>query len=147
LNLTDQQKIRIGSCAWSFQDWRGAFYLPDLPESRWLEFYANYFPAVEVDSTFHAAPAEDIVRRWVEMTPAPFRFTCKLPRQITHVATVSRRPHEKPHLPSSTDQLTRHHAANETRRTSDQHTHKHLPLERFTEGVKGAGFDSFFPAL
>ena len=88
LNLTDQQKIRIGSCAWSFQDWRGAFYLPDLPESRWLEFYANYFPAVEVDSTFHAAPAEDIVRRWVEMTPAPFRFTCKLPRQITHVCRL-----------------------------------------------------------
>ncbi len=84
LNLTDQQKIRIGSCAWSFQDWRGVFYPPDLPESRWLEFYANYFPAVEVDTTFHAPPAEDTVRRWVEITPAAFRFTCKLPRQITH---------------------------------------------------------------
>jgi len=85
LNLTDQQKIRIGSCAWSFQDWRGVFYPPELPESRWLEFYANYLAAVEVDSTFHAAPTEDIVRRWVEMTPTAFRFTCKLPRQITHI--------------------------------------------------------------
>jgi uncharacterized protein YecE (DUF72 family) len=88
LNLTDQQKIRIGSCAWSFQDWRGVFYPPDLPESRWLEFYANYFPAVEVDTTFHAAPAEDTVRRWVEITPAVFRFTCKLPRQITHTCRL-----------------------------------------------------------
>jgi uncharacterized protein YecE (DUF72 family) len=88
LNLTEQQKIRIGSCAWSFQDWRGVFYPPDLPESRWLEFYANYFPAVEVDSTFHATPAEDNVRRWVEMTPAAFRFTCKLPRQITHACRL-----------------------------------------------------------
>ena len=85
MNLTDQQKIRIGSCAWSFQDWRGVFYPPELPESRWLEFYANYLAAVEVDSTFHAAPTEDIVRRWVEMTPTAFRFTCKLPRQITHI--------------------------------------------------------------
>jgi len=85
LNLSDQQKIRIGSCAWSFQDWRGVFYPPDLPESRWIEFYSNYLTAVEVDSTFHAVPAEDTVRRWVEMTPAAFRFTCKLPRQITHV--------------------------------------------------------------
>jgi uncharacterized protein YecE (DUF72 family) len=84
LNLIDQQKIRIGSCAWSFEDWHGAFYPLDLPESHWLEFYANYLPAVEVDSTFHAAPAENSVRRWVEMTPASFRFTCKLPRQITH---------------------------------------------------------------
>jgi uncharacterized protein YecE (DUF72 family) len=85
LNLTDQQKIRIGSCAWSFDDWRGMFYPQELPESRWLEFYANYFPAVEVDTTFHAVPAEDTVRRWVELTPSAFRFTCKLPRHITHV--------------------------------------------------------------
>ena len=84
MNLTDQQKIRIGACAWSFDDWRGAFYPPDLPNSQWLEFYANYFPAVEVDSTFYAAPSEKTVRRWIEMTPAAFRFACKLPRDITH---------------------------------------------------------------
>jgi uncharacterized protein YecE (DUF72 family) len=94
LDLTDQQKIRIGSCAWSFQDWRGVFYPPDLPESRWLEFYANYFPAVEVDSTFHVAPAEDTLRRWVEMTPANFRFTCKLPRRITHICRLHECPDE-----------------------------------------------------
>jgi uncharacterized protein YecE (DUF72 family) len=84
LNLTDQQKIRIGACAWTFDDWRGAFYPPDLPNSQWLEFYANYFPAVEVDSTFYAAPSENTVRRWIEVTPAAFRFACKLPRDITH---------------------------------------------------------------
>jgi uncharacterized protein YecE (DUF72 family) len=84
LNLTDQQKIRIGACAWSFDDWRGAFYPPDLPNSQWLEFYANYFPTVEVDSTFYAAPSENTVRRWIEVTPAAFRFACKLPRDITH---------------------------------------------------------------
>jgi uncharacterized protein YecE (DUF72 family) len=84
LNLTDQQKIHIGACAWSFDDWRGAFYPPDLPNSQWLEFYANYFPAVEVDSTFYAAPSENTARRWIEMTPAAFRFACKLPRDITH---------------------------------------------------------------
>ena len=84
MNLTDQQKIRIGACAWSFDGWRGAFYPPDLPNSQWLEFYANYFPAVEVDSTFYADPSENTVRRWIEMTPAAFRFACKLPRDITH---------------------------------------------------------------
>jgi uncharacterized protein YecE (DUF72 family) len=39
---------------------------------------------VEVDSTFYRAPAEEIARRWVEMTPSHFRFTCKLPKEITH---------------------------------------------------------------
>lgn len=88
MNLIDQQKIRIGSCAWSFEDWRGVFYPHDLPESQWLQFYAEYFPTVEVDSTFHAAPAENSVRRWAEATPANFRFTCKLPRQITHICRL-----------------------------------------------------------
>jgi len=89
LNLIDQQKIRIGSCAWSFEDWRGVFYPTDLPEGHWLEFYANYFTAVEVDSTFHAIPPENSVRRWIQMTPNDFGFTCKLPRQITHISRLN----------------------------------------------------------
>jgi uncharacterized protein YecE (DUF72 family) len=84
LNLIHQQKIRIGTCAWGFKDWRLAFYPPDLPESHWLEFYARTFPAVEIDSTFYSPPSADIARRWVELTPAQFRFSCKLPRAITH---------------------------------------------------------------
>lgn len=84
MNLIDQQKIRIGTCAWSFDEWSGALYPKDWPSNRWLEFYARYFPAVEVDSTFYSAPSETVARRWIEMTPATFRFTCKLAREITH---------------------------------------------------------------
>jgi uncharacterized protein YecE (DUF72 family) len=84
LNLSAQQKIRVGTCAWSFEEWRGNFYPADLPPSRWLEFYARYFPAIEVDSTFYNTPAEATIHRWAESTPASFRFACKLPREITH---------------------------------------------------------------
>jgi uncharacterized protein YecE (DUF72 family) len=88
VNLTEQQKIRIGACAWSFDGWRGPFYPLDLPESEWLEFYARYFPAVEVDSTFYTVPGEHAVRRWVDATPAGFRFAAKLPREITHACRL-----------------------------------------------------------
>ena len=64
------------------------FYPRGLPEAHWLEFYANYFTAVELDSTFHAVPSENSVWRWVQMTPTDFRFTCKLPRQITHASRL-----------------------------------------------------------
>jgi len=84
VNLNQQQKIRIGACAWGFDDWREVFYPRDLPESRWLEFYARHFPTVEIDSTFYAAPGPDVVRRWLDVTPSHFRFSCKLPREITH---------------------------------------------------------------
>ena len=84
MNLNDQQKIRVGACAWGFEEWREVFYPSDLPESHWLEFYARYFPTVEIDSTFYAAPTPDSVRRWLDLTPPHFRFSCKLPRAITH---------------------------------------------------------------
>ena len=88
MKLTDQQKIRLGACAWSFEEWRGSFYPAELPDDRRLEFYSRYFSAVEVDSTFYAAPSEQTVMRWVESTPAPFRFACKLPRSITHACRL-----------------------------------------------------------
>lgn len=88
MKLTDQQKLRIGACAWSFEEWRGTFYPADLPASRWLEFYSHYFPAVEIDSTFYNAPAERTVLRWMDSTPATFRFACKLPREITHACRL-----------------------------------------------------------
>lgn len=84
MNLLEQQKIRIGTCGWSFEEWSGALYPPGWPSNRALEFYSRYFPAVEIDSTFYSAPPEEVARRWVEMTPSSFRFTCKLPREITH---------------------------------------------------------------
>ncbi|HJT82507.1 MAG TPA: DUF72 domain-containing protein [Chthoniobacterales bacterium] len=84
MNLNDQQKIRIGTSAWGFKDWQPSFYPPEVPESHWLEFYARYFPAVEIDSTFYGPPSAEVARRWVEVTPGHFRFTCKLPRAITH---------------------------------------------------------------
>jgi uncharacterized protein YecE (DUF72 family) len=84
LNLNHQHKIRIGTCAWSFDEWREVFYPRDLPTSEWLPWYARFFPTVEIDSTFYAPPQPGAVLRWVEETPAHFRFSCKLPRDITH---------------------------------------------------------------
>ena len=76
--------IHIGTCAWAFEDWRGVFYPPDLPPRRWLHWYARTFNAVEVDSTFYATPAPATVARWLSEAPPHFRFTCKVPRIITH---------------------------------------------------------------
>lgn len=77
-------KFKIGTCAWSFEDWRGVFYPEHLPPGERLAFYAQHFHAVEVDSTFYAAPAVKVALHWYEVTPPGFVFTCKLPREITH---------------------------------------------------------------
>jgi uncharacterized protein YecE (DUF72 family) len=77
-------KVAIGTCAWSFEDWRGVFYPEHLPAARRLAFYAEHLGAVEIDSTFYHVPTPQIAAHWAEVTPADFTFTCKLPREITH---------------------------------------------------------------
>lgn len=76
--------VKLGTCAWSFDDWRGAFYPPELPPNQWLGWYARFLSAVEIDSTFYAAPSAQTIANWLNATPDDFRFTCKLPREITH---------------------------------------------------------------
>jgi uncharacterized protein YecE (DUF72 family) len=76
--------LRIGTCAWSYDDWRGVFYPEHLPSEERLAFYARFLPAVEVDSTFYGVPAAHTVAHWAEVTPDHFAFSCKLPQEITH---------------------------------------------------------------
>lgn len=81
---TGDTPIHIGTCAWSYEDWRGAFYPEHLPATERLQFYARHFPTVEVDSTFYHPPAPHVAVHWAEVTPDDFRFSPKLPREITH---------------------------------------------------------------
>jgi uncharacterized protein YecE (DUF72 family) len=78
--------VRVGLSGWNYAHWRnGVFYPPRLPASRWLEFYAERFDTVEVNSTFYRLPRRDAVARWVEQTPDGFLFAVKSSRYLTHV--------------------------------------------------------------
>ena len=82
--LPPPENLKIGTCAWSCEDWRGVFYPEHLPAAERLRFYARHLPAVEVDSTFYHAPTAHVAAHWAEVTPRDFAFACKLPREITH---------------------------------------------------------------
>lgn len=84
LQSSDSEKIKFGTCAWSFEDWRGVFYPEHLPSNQWLGWYSRFLPAVEIDSTFYSAPAVHVAGHWLDQTPENFRVTCKMPREITH---------------------------------------------------------------
>jgi uncharacterized protein YecE (DUF72 family) len=76
--------VRIGTCAWSFDDWRTLFYPDHLPASERLAFYARWFDTVEIDSTFYSPPSPHVAGHWLDATPDSFLFAAKLPREITH---------------------------------------------------------------
>jgi uncharacterized protein YecE (DUF72 family) len=80
------KSVRIGCSGWNYQHWRdGVFYPPRLPPRRWLEYYAQHFDTVEVNSTFYRLPRETAVANWVGESPPGFLITVKMSRYATHI--------------------------------------------------------------
>jgi len=77
--------VRIGCSGWSYGDWRGGFYPPGTPASRWLEHYSSVFDTVELNATFYRLPTVAATRRWAETTPDGFLFAAKASRYLTHM--------------------------------------------------------------
>lgn len=75
---------RLGTMGFSYSEWAGVFYPSGMKPGEYLEHYARQFNAVELDTTFHAVPPPERVRRWGEVTPDDFRFCVKTPRVVTH---------------------------------------------------------------
>lgn len=82
----------VGTCGFSYQEWRGSFYPPDLPPSRWLGFYAQVFDALELDGTFYRPPSPATVEGWARALPDRFAVAAKAPREITHEQRLEGEP-------------------------------------------------------
>ena len=55
-----------------------------LARSRWLDYYAERFPTVEVNYSFYRLPSQATVRGWRRRAPAGFRYAVKGSRFVTH---------------------------------------------------------------
>ena len=76
--------ILVGTSGWSYKEWKGSFYPSKLPADEMLRFYADRFPAVEVNNSFYRIPAERVLASWAEQVPESFRFILKASRRVTH---------------------------------------------------------------
>lgn len=76
--------LRLGTQGWNYPAWVGPFYPIGTRPADFLRTFARAFNTVEVDSTFYAIPPVSTVRGWASRTPPDFRFTLKLPQEITH---------------------------------------------------------------
>jgi uncharacterized protein YecE (DUF72 family) len=74
----------IGTSGWNYKHWRNSIYPQRTPQKRWLEFIAQNFDTVEVNTSFYRIPKKETVAAWAESTPEHFRFAIKLWRGITH---------------------------------------------------------------
>lgn len=91
--------LSLGCAVWAYQPWVGSVYPPGSPAHQFLTLYSQRFPIVECNASFYAIPSRATLAKWVEATPAGFKFCPKLPRSITHQGRLV------PQLPPALDFL------------------------------------------
>ena len=77
--------ILVGTSGWSYKEWKGSFYPPDLPADDMLRHYATKLPTVEINNSFYRIPREKVLMEWAAQVPPEFRFVLKASRRITHI--------------------------------------------------------------
>ena len=77
--------IRIGCSGWQYRHWRGDFYPAELPQSRWLDYYAERFDTVEINNTFYRLPGASTFAAWRTRAPRGFVYAVKASRYLTHM--------------------------------------------------------------
>jgi len=78
-------QILVGTSGWSYDYWKGPFYPKALPADKALDFYAQHFRSVEINSCFYRLPKKQTLQHWYACTPDDFLFTAKASRYITHM--------------------------------------------------------------
>ena len=81
--------VRLGTCGYSYKEWRGPFYPEKMPPGKFLEFYAEHFDTVEVNATYYRIPMMKALEGMVRRTPDNFTFVIKAHQDLTHNRGVS----------------------------------------------------------
>jgi len=82
--------LRIGTCSWKYESWRGLVY-PDALHVNHLAAYAKNYDCVEIDQWFWslygpdkvALPQARVVEEYAGSVPEHFRFGVKMPNALT----------------------------------------------------------------
>lgn len=93
--------LKIGTCSWKFDSWKGLFYDPSKtyrPED-YLPDYAQHLDTVEIDQWFWSLfpagiklPDIGTVKAYAESVPEDFIFTVKAPNSLTLTHFYARQP-------------------------------------------------------
>lgn len=77
--------IYIGLSGWSYREWKNIFYPPALKPVDYLAFYAQFFRAAEINTSFYHIPKKETVTGWKNKVNPGFHFCPKLNKRLTHI--------------------------------------------------------------
>ena len=79
--------VQVGTAGWSYPHWNGVVYPKTYPPGfHPLEFLAERFNVVEINSSFYQSLKPEIVKLWMRKVQSNpnFQFTAKLNQRFTH---------------------------------------------------------------
>lgn len=76
--------VLTGTSGYAFDDWTGPFYPPRLPARAKLAFYAQRFPALELNSTFYRLPTAEWLADVADRLPPGYPLVVKAFQGLTH---------------------------------------------------------------
>jgi len=82
---TARAGLRIGCAGWGIPRAYADRFPDAVGASTHLARYARQLNAVEINSTFYRPHRRETYERWADSVPDDFRFSVKVPREITHV--------------------------------------------------------------
>jgi uncharacterized protein YecE (DUF72 family) len=79
-------EIKIGVAGWDYKDWNEIVYPPTVKKLQRLEFLAQFFDAIEINTSFYGHIKPKSAQEWVGAVSGnpSFTFTAKLNRAFTH---------------------------------------------------------------
>ena len=79
--------IRVGTSGYSFEDWKSNFYPKKIEKGKMLDYYVQYFPTVEINTTYYRIPHPAVMAKIAAKAPEGFDFMVKVPQSFTHTRT------------------------------------------------------------
>jgi uncharacterized protein YecE (DUF72 family) len=83
-------KILVGTASWSDPGFIERWYPKKMPAGERLQWYAQHFELVEVNSSFYSVPEPRMVERWCAATPNDFTFDVKLHQLFSFHSTPAK---------------------------------------------------------
>lgn len=80
--------ILIGTSGYSYRDWSGSFYPPEIRPDEYLAYFASVFSFTELNFSYYRQPQKTMTEAMARAVPPGFRFSIKGHRSLTHEVTA-----------------------------------------------------------
>ncbi len=77
-------ELRFGAPAWVNKKWFGEIYPSQIKSNLYLTYYSRSFSTIELNSSHYHIPTNEQCQKWIEQTPAEFRFCPKIYQEISY---------------------------------------------------------------